>query len=62
MIKRESVQTEVTYKSKTVYSTEEFAQLREAVEQQGGRVVETIALRNGQGISVKVELVGRRAE
>ncbi|MGP4077288.1 hypothetical protein [Halobacillus sp. K22] len=61
MIKREIKQKEITQKIETVNTTEEYVQLREAVERQGGRVVETIALRNGQGISVKVELAGRCA-
>ncbi|WP_179107343.1 hypothetical protein [Sediminibacillus massiliensis] len=41
--------------TKTVYSTEEFTELQAAVEQEGGRIRETTALRSGAGISCHIE-------
>lgn len=45
----------ITLETRTVYSTEEFIELKSAVIRAGGCIKETLALRNGAGISCIIE-------
>jgi hypothetical protein len=46
----------ITVKHHVVYSTEEFVDLKGTVERAGGRIRETLPLRNGHGISCVIEV------
>ncbi|KAF0816573.1 hypothetical protein KIS4809_4640 [Bacillus sp. ZZV12-4809] len=46
----------ITISQTTVFTTEEFIELKSATERAGGRIVDTHAIRNGQGISCVIEM------
>lgn len=50
----------VTISQQVVYSIEELQALAHAVKLQGGRIKETITLRNGAGISCVIEFPEER--
>ncbi|MBU8730446.1 hypothetical protein KM915_10310 [Cytobacillus oceanisediminis] len=46
----------ITISQTTVFTTEEFIELKSATERAGGRIAETHAIRNGQGIACILEM------
>lgn len=50
----------ITISQQTVFTTEEFIELKSATERAGGRMVDTQVIRNGQGIACILEFPAER--